>query len=85
MLAYNEPCMVFVGLVSMVSTVSGVSEVSGGVECRGCRAMSMCFDNLDTHHVCMHAWDVARGMAPAVVCTMCTRSLAPVYCYNSLS
>ena len=34
--------------VSGVSEVSEVSEVSGGVECRGCRAMSMSFDNLDT-------------------------------------
>ena len=56
MTAYNEAShmdFLFVGVcvsgvssvgVSGVSEVSEVSEVSGGVECRGCRAMSMCFD-----------------------------------------
>ena len=43
-------CVSVVLAVSECRGVGGVRGVRGvrGVECRGCRAMSMCFDHLDT-------------------------------------
>ena len=52
--AYNEASHMHGLCGDGVNGVDGVDAVSGGVggvggvECRGCRAMSMCFDNLDT-------------------------------------